>query len=56
MVEENLGPLAELISSLVEIRSLVKASCPLNKFLVFGSVSDLVLVRSEISIIELLFP
>ena len=52
MVEEDFSPLAELISSLIEIRSLVKASCPLNEILFL----DFVLGGSELGIVELLFP
>lgn len=56
VVEKNLGPLSKWISSLVEVRSLVEATCPLDQLLVLGTVSRLILVRTKISIIELLFP
>ena len=56
VVEKNLGPLSKWISSLVEVRSLVEAASPLNQLLILGTVSNLVLVSSKVSIIELLFP
>lgn len=56
MVEEDLGPLAERVSSLVKVRSLVEAASPLNQLVILRTVSRLVLVRSKFSIIELLFP
>ena len=52
MVEENFGPLAELVSSLVEVRSLVETSCPLNEIVSLG----LVLCHTELSVVKLLFP
>lgn len=56
MVEEDLGPLAERVSSLVKVRSLVEAASPLNQLVILRTVSHLVLVRTKFSIIELLFP
>lgn len=56
VVEENFRPLSKGISSLVEVRSLVEAASPLNQLLILGTVSNLVLVSSKVSIIELLFP
>ena len=55
-MEKYFSPLSELISSLVEIGSLVETSGPLDQFLVLGAVAYLVLVGSKICIIELLFP
>lgn len=44
VMEENLGPLAKLVSSLVEIMSLMKSTGPLNQFLILGTMASLVLV------------
>ena len=56
MVEEDLGPLSEWIFSLVEVSSLVEAACPLKQLLVFWCVNNLILVGSEVSVRESLFP
>ena len=53
MVEEDLGPLAQVVSSLVEVASLVETTGPLDELLVllgFGIFS------SKISVVEFLFP
>lgn len=55
-MEEDFGPLTERISSLVEISSLVKTTCPLNQFFILWIVTDLFFVGSEVCIIELLLP
>ena len=52
MVEENLGPLPQIVSSLVEIASLMESSGPLNQVVALV----LFLLRSEVGIIELLLP
>jgi hypothetical protein len=56
VVEENFGPLSKWISSFVEILSLMETTSPLNQFVIFRSMSLLIFLGSEISIIELLFP
>ena len=53
MVEKHLSPLSEWIFSLVEVSSLVKTTGPLNQLIVLGTVSDLVLVCTEVGVVEL---
>jgi len=52
VVEEDFSPRSQLVSSLVEISSLVEPAGPLNE----GSFLALLFFSSEISIVELLFP
>lgn len=56
MVEQHLGPGAKLITALVEIGSLMKATCPLDKRRVLGSVRIAALLSTEICVVELLLP
>ena len=53
VVEEDLCPLAEIVSSLVEVASLVETSSPLDQVLL--SFAD-GLVHPVICVIEFLFP
>lgn len=55
MVEKNLGPLSQLIPSLVEIFSLMQSSGPLNELVVLWQILE-VFLSSEISVIEFLLP
>jgi hypothetical protein len=53
VVEKNLCPLAKVVSSLVEVASLVQASGPLDKLLILflGVALD-----SIVSVVEFLLP
>lgn len=55
VVEEYLGPLSQLIPSLVEIFSLVQSSGPLNELVVLRQILE-VFLSSEIGVIEFLLP
>mgnify|MGYP000557241585 CR=1 FL=1 len=53
VMEEDLGPLAQVVSSLVEIVSLVETSSPLDELLVLLGLG---VFSPEISVVEFLFP
>jgi len=54
-MEKNLGPLSQLIPSLVEIFSLMQSSGPLNELIVLWQILE-VFLSSEIGVIEFLLP
>jgi hypothetical protein len=52
-MEEHFSPLAEVVSSLVEIVSSMQASCPLDELII---VLGNFLLGSEIGVVEFLLP
>ena len=54
-MEENLGPLSQLIPSLVEVFSLMQSSGPLNELVILWQILE-VFLSSEIGVIEFLLP
>jgi hypothetical protein len=54
-MEEHLGPLSQLIPSLVEIFSLMQSSGPLDELVVLWQILE-VFLSSEIGVIEFLLP
>ena len=55
VVEEYLGPLSQLIPSLVEIFSLMQSSGPLNELVILWQILE-VFLSSKIGVIEFLLP
>lgn len=55
VVEKNLSPLPKVISSLVEVTSLMETTSPLNKLIISGSFLS-ILLGSEVSVVEFLLP
>lgn len=56
VVEENLSPRTELITTLVEVGSLMETTSPLNKGRVLRSGGIATLLGTEISVVKLLLP
>jgi hypothetical protein len=54
-VEKNLSPLSKVISSLVEVTSLMETTSPLNKLVISGNILY-ILLGSKVSVVELLLP
>jgi len=54
-MEENLGPLSQLIPSLVEVFSLMQSSGPLNELVILWQILE-VFLSSKIGVIEFLLP